>query len=117
EVKPSNRSVFCSARVSSAFRISNGPPSKHPLGDASDDEAGICFDGVKFIPPVGDHEEDLNGECRGNLKRHRAGAIRIQGICARSGHLAYVAVLACHCSEGSTAFPVKDLRTDLDKRP
>ena len=62
---------------------------------ARDDEARICFDGLKSVPTIIDREEDVNGYSnRRNLERHSACAIRTYCIGARYGHLKYVAVLA-----------------------
>jgi len=59
---------------------------KLPPYDAGDDGARVCFDELKFIPAVIDHEEAVSRQTeRGNLDCVGTGAIRVHGIWPRHG--------------------------------
>ena len=105
-------------RSTDRLRLSKESSWIKPVSKARDDEAVVCFDGLKFIPTIIDHEKDVNRDVnRGNLERGSAGAIGIDGVCACYGYREYVAVLAQSCSAGSAALPVEGLRSHLDERP
>ena len=60
---------------------------KLPPYDAGHDGTRVCFDELKFIPAVIDHEEAVSRQTeRRNLDCVGTGAIRIHCICAGSGH-------------------------------
>jgi hypothetical protein len=65
------------------FRLSNVSSWKQLPSNARDDEARLCFNGLKFAQAIIDHHVDVNGYTEGgNLERESAGAIGIHRICA-----------------------------------
>ncbi len=89
---------------------------KLPPGDASDDDARVLADGLKFGIAGVDHERVVRSKRRGNL-RECAGAVGIHLVCARCGPGTDVAVLARREYINNAAAPVEGCRTDVGVRP
>ena len=84
---PGQQAIIVSSRPLDLALLLSTYNWKLPPYDAGDDSARVCFDELKFIPAVIDHEEAVSRQTeRRNLDCVGTGAIRIHCICAGSGH-------------------------------